>query len=285
MAIAQDRAQDEMATSKEIVNLRGSTVLLTGASRGIGAILAARLAAAGVHLVLAARDAAKLEAVRERCATVGAPARVVVADVSRPLDRELLAREAGEIDALINNAAVETPVAFLDQSQADIAAQIDTNLVAPIELTRLLLPGMLARRRGVIVNVSSMSGKVPTPFNTIYAATKYGLNGFSASLRLELEGSGVHVGTVCPSFVGETGMWVTSGGRAPARMPEVAPEKVVQGVFAVLGGASEVLVTARPIRSLLALREVFPGIEGPVMRRMGVIDAFRQRAETRKAGL
>jgi short-subunit dehydrogenase len=58
----------------------------------------------------------------------------------------------------------------------------------------------------VIVNVSSRSGKVPTPFNTIYAATNYRLNGFSASLRLELEGSGVPVGTVCPSFVGETGM-------------------------------------------------------------------------------
>jgi hypothetical protein len=68
-------------------------------------------------------------------------------------------------------------------------------------------------------------------------------------------------------------------------MPEVAPEKVVQGVFAVLGGASEVLVTPRRYAPLLALREVFPGIEGPVMRRMGVIDALRQRAETRKPGL
>ena len=141
-------------------------------------------------------------------------------------------------------------------------AQLLTNLAAPIELTRLVLPGMLERRRGAIVNVSSMSGKVATPYNAIYAATKHGLNGFTKSLRLELQGSGVHVGVVCPSFVADTGMWADTGQRAPALMREVKPEKVVRAVFAVLNGAGEVLVTPGPIRPLLVLREMFPSIEG-----------------------
>ncbi len=123
-----------------------------------------------------------------------------------------------------------------------------------------------------------MSGKSATPFNGIYAATKFGLNGFSGSLRLELEGSGVHVGVVCPSFVGETGMWANTGGRAPFMMREVRPEKVVQGVLAVIRGASEVLVTPGPVRPLLALREVFPGSDSVILRRLGVTDALKKRA-------
>jgi short-subunit dehydrogenase len=257
---------------------RGSTALLTGASRGIGAVLAPQLARAGIHLVLVARDAAKLQEVQSRCTAAGVRVRVLAADVSRAADRHALVREAGEIDILINNAAIETPLALADQTQDDVEAQIATNLVAPIELTRLFLPGMLARARGVIVNVSSMSGKVATPFNAIYAATKFGLNGFTASLRLELEGSGVDAGSVCPTFVGESGMWADTGVRAPPLMREVSPDKVVRGVLAVMGGAPQALVTPGPVRPLLALRELFPGIEGPALRRLGVLKAFKRRA-------
>ena len=186
--------------------------------------------------------------------------------------------EAGPIDILINNAAVEITRSLVDQTDRDVEAQLLTNLAAPIELTRLVLPGMLERRRGAIVNVSSMSGKVATPYNAIYAATKHGLNGFTKSLRLELQGSGVHAGVVCPSFVGRTGMWADTGQRAPALMREVKPEMVVRAVFAVLNGAGEVLVTPGPIRPLLALREMFPSIEGSVLRGLGVMEAMRARA-------
>jgi short-subunit dehydrogenase len=261
-----------------MITLSGSTVLLTGASRGIGVLLAHRLAGEGANLVLVARDAQKLEQVRADCVARGAAARAVVADITAPADRERLAREAGAVDVLINNAGVELTRALVDQTLVDIDAQLATNLAAPIALTRLLLPGMLARRRGVIVNMSSIAGKGATPFSAVYAATKFGLNGFTASLRLELEGSGVHAGTVCPSFVGETGMWADTGGRAPALMREVRPEKVVRGVLAVIGGAGEVLVTPGPIRPLLALRELFPSIDGPVLRGLGVMAILRKRA-------
>jgi short-subunit dehydrogenase len=264
-----------------IQELRGSIALVTGASRGIGAVLAPRLAAEGMHLVLSARDAAKLDAVRALCDKPGVTVRTIAADVSIAADRERLVNEAGDIDVLVNNAGMEIPRAVADQAAADITAQIATNLEAPIQLTRLVLPRFLARHRGTIVNVSSMSGKSATPFNAIYSATKFGLNGFSGSLRIELEGTGVHVGVVCPSFVGETGMWADGGLRAPAIMREVTPEQVVRAVISVMRGAPEVLVTPGPIRPLLAFRELFPGVDRVLLRRLGVTEAFKKRATRR----
>src|SRR5205823_6599664 len=159
---------------------------------------------------------------------------------------------------LVNNAGIEIPVRVVEQTDEEVAQQLDTNLIAPIDLTRRVLPQMIARRAGVIVNISSMSGKSPTPFNSIYASTKYAINGFTASLAMELEGSGVHAGVVCPSFVADAGMWADTGVRAPKLMREVAPAKVAQAVLKVIRGAGEVLVTPGPVRPLLALRELFP---------------------------
>ena len=100
-----------------------------------------------------------------------------------------------------------------------------------------------------------MSGKSPTPYNAIYSATKYALNGFVASLALELEGSGVHVGTVCPSFVADAGMWADSGVQAPTLMKEVPLNQVLKAVKAVLSGSTtEVLVTHLQSSAFGALR-------------------------------
>lgn len=259
--------------------LRGKRVLLTGASRGIGVHIAERLAREGVELVLVARDQQKLGAVAERCRELGAKVEVLAADVSRAEDRARLLKEAGEIDILINNAGVELSRRLIDQSESDVRSQIEINLVAPIELSRAFVPGMIARGRGVIVNVSSMSGKSATPFNSIYAATKHGLNGFSSSLGVELHGTGVHVGVVCPSFVSEAGMWADGGLKAPAALPEVPPEAVVNAVLKVIRGSLEVLVTPGPIRPLLALRQLAPSLEGPMLRAMGVSKVFSKRGD------
>jgi short-subunit dehydrogenase len=260
------------------MELRGRTVILTGASRGIGAVLALRLARDGPHLVLAARDARQLENVASRCSALGARVTAVAADLASAEDRDRLVGAAGSVDVLINNAGVETTTKVTDQTRALVETQIATNLIAPIELARLLIPAMLAQRRGVIVNVSSMSGKVATPYNAVYSATKFGLNGFSAAIRYELEGTGIHVGTVCPSFVGETGMWADTGVRAPAAMREVPPAKVVEAVLKVISGAREVLVTPRPVRPLLVLREIFPALEPSIVKAMGIVDVCRGRA-------
>ncbi|HXW05771.1 MAG TPA: SDR family NAD(P)-dependent oxidoreductase [Vicinamibacterales bacterium] len=261
-----------------MTTLRGSTILLTGASRGLGTVIAVRLAAEGANLVLAARDVPQLEQCRATCEAQGVTVLTVPTDVSLSGDRERLVAQAGPVDVLVNNAGVEITEALRSQSVEEIETQIATNLTAPIALTRLVLPGMLGRRRGVIVNISSMSGKGATPFNSVYAATKFGLNGFTASLRLELEGSGVHAGTVCPSFVAGKGMWADRGLPAPRLMREVSPERVAAAVLEVIRGAAEVLVTPAPIRPMLALRELFPRLEGAVLRRLGVMDVLKRRA-------
>lgn len=259
-------------------SLQGATALVTGASRGIGVFIARRLAAEGMSLVLSARDASKLEKLRDELVAKGTKVRVVPCDVRSAADRARLVEEAGPIDVLVNNAGLEITRAFADQSEADVLAQIETNLIAPIELTRLVLPGLIAKRRGAVVHVSSMSGKSPTPYNAIYAATKFGLNGFSSSVTIELAGSGVHTGVVCPGFVAEAGMWADTGLRAPAMMREVRPEAVADGVVAVIRGAEEVLVTPTPVRPLLALRELAPKLTGSLLARMGVLDTLKARA-------
>lgn len=262
--------------------LKGKRALVTGASRGIGVYIARAFAKEGIDLVLAARDVAKLDAVAAECRGLGVAVRVLAADVSRAADRLHLIAEAGNIDILVNNAGIEITKALASQTEEDVRAQIETNLIAPIELTRAALPAMLSKKSGIIVNVSSMAGKGATPFNAVYSATKHGLNGFTASLRAELQGSGVHAGVVCPGFVSEAGMWAKTGMSAPASMREVTPDQVVRGVMRVLDGAPEVLVAPGPMRPLLALRELAPSIEGRILRTMGITKVLAARAESNK---
>jgi short-subunit dehydrogenase len=256
-------------------------VIITGASRGIGAEIAKSLAADGGALVLAARDERGLETTAAAVRSAGARAVPVVADMAIQADRERLigiAEAEGPVEVLINNAGVETPVPVVEQTLDEIEMQLRVNLHAPIMLTRLMLPKMMRRSRGCIVMVSSMSGKSATPFNAVYASTKYGLNGFVGSLRFELEGTGVHVGAVCPGFV-SGGMWADGGVKAPALLREVSIGKVVKGVRKVMAGSQEVLVTPGPVRPLLALSQLAPSLTGPVLRGLGVLDALKKRAQ------
>lgn len=252
-------------------------ILLTGASRGLGAFLAPALAK-GNHLVLVARDADRLARVAETVRAAGGDATVVAADVTSPDDRARLVATAGDVDVLIHNAGIEIAVALADQSPDDIGRQLDLNLAAPIQLTRALLPGMIARGRGAVVFISSMSGKTPTPWNSVYAATKHALVGFASSLRIELRGTGVHSSVVCPTFVAETGMWSETGVKAPALSREVTPAAFVRAVRRAIDGAPEVLVVSAPVRPLLALAQLFPGLDAVVLGWLGVLDALRARA-------
>lgn len=264
-------------------DLRGMNAIVTGASRGIGPYIARALAAEGVHLALAARSAEQLEGTRAACEAQGVRAIVVPTDVTSPDDlralKETAERELGPVDILVNNAGIEVTKSVEHVGQGEVDAILRTNLDAPIRMTKLVLPGMLERRRGSIVNVSSMAGKAATPYNAIYSATKHGLNGFTSSLDAELDGTGVHAGVVCPAFVGSAGMWADTGKTAPRMMREVSPENVAKAVLKVIRGAPEALVTPGPIRPLLALQELAPSIRKPVLKRLGILRVFRERAE------
>jgi short-subunit dehydrogenase len=272
--------------------LRGKRAIVTGASRGIGVYIAKALADRGVDLALAARSADALDETRRQCEAYGVKAIAVACDVSSPDDqRRLVAaaeRDLGGVDILVNNAGIEYTDSLNNLSREQVDALLLTNLNAPIWLTKLVLPSMLKVRRGAIVNVASLTGKSPTPFATIYAASKAGLIGFSRSLQSEMAGSGVTVGVVCPGFVSDAGMWAEheSGGvvKAPSMARPVSPQKVATAVVRCAERGGEILVSSGPIRPLFALGELSPGFAQSLIKRMGIRDLFKAEAERLKQG-
>ncbi|TME54981.1 MAG: SDR family NAD(P)-dependent oxidoreductase, partial [Chloroflexi bacterium] len=158
------------------MNLEGKTALVTGASRGIGPHLAAALAGRGMNLVLAGRSAGELEAVAAEQRKLGVSVLAVATDLLDADARTLLVgaceREFGGVDVLVNNAGGDPLREFDEMSIEENLAILDLNLSAPIALTHLVLPGMLARGRGHIVNISAMAGRVSFPFTEAYAAAK-----------------------------------------------------------------------------------------------------------------
>jgi NAD(P)-dependent dehydrogenase (short-subunit alcohol dehydrogenase family) len=183
----------------------GRVVVLTGASAGIGRELALRLAAERPRLVLAARDAAKLEEVAARCRELGAEALVVPTDVGDEAACGELVRRAveafGGVDLLLLNAGQDM-WARLDELEepAILERLMRVNYLGPAWIARHALPHLVARR-GRIVVVSSLAGLTGVPTRTGYCASKHALHGFFDSLRCELATSGVSVTLVCPDFV------------------------------------------------------------------------------------
>lgn len=196
------------------MELNGSRVLVTGASRGIGAELARSLAAAGAQLALVARTREPLE---KLAADTGGMA--YVTDLTdRSESRSLIERvEAdGPIDVLINNAGVDTTGRLATFPPEDIDSLLELNLHVPIQLCRQVLPGMLQRRRGHVVNVSSLAGTFAIPGLSVYTASKAGLSHFSAGLRAEVKGKGVGV-TLVEIGPARTEMMDTLRAYPPAR--------------------------------------------------------------------
>ncbi len=179
------------------------TALVTGASLGIGLELARELARDGHDLVLLARSReALLSLARELEAAHGVAARVLVADLARPEACAEIVRQLSEqgvaIDVLVNNAGFGSYGPFAQSDLARELEMIQVNVTALVQLTRLLLPGMLERRRGFILNVASTAAFQPGPLMAVYYATKAFVLSFSDALRNELRGSGVRVTALCP---------------------------------------------------------------------------------------
>ena len=151
-------------------NLRGANAIVTGASRGIGVYIARALAKEGVNLALAARSTTELETVRAEMEALGVRAIAIQCDVAKAADRAELVRrtdaELGSIDILINNAGIERVARFDEALESDILDTLTINLEAPMLLTRAIVPGMLARNRGHVVNIASGAGKVGVAYGT-----------------------------------------------------------------------------------------------------------------------
>ena len=181
--------------------LEGRRALVTGGSRGIGAVIAGRLAAMGADLVLAADDEAGLEQVAAQIGAAGGNAEVVRLDLRDPTAVADLARRAHDVDVLVNNAAPgQGSAPFLDTSDEAWDLQFDLILRAAVRLMRPLGRAMAERGQGAIVNISSASVKTAAPFVTPYAAAKAAMELVTRAAALELGPSGVRVNAVAPSF-------------------------------------------------------------------------------------
>jgi short-subunit dehydrogenase len=187
------------------MELKGRTVVVTGASQGIGEKLAERFAEAGATVLVAARSADKLAAVAER---IGGE--WIAVDLGDPDQVDGFAAaclaKLGQVDVLVNNAGVETTEAFVAVERDRLRAVARLNYEATVLLTRDFLTPMLARGTGHIVQMSSLAGAIPFPGLAVYAGTKAGLTNFTETLRLELRRTGVGLTVVSPGPV-DTDMW------------------------------------------------------------------------------
>jgi uncharacterized protein len=247
------------------VNLGGQTVLLTGATGGIGHAIARRLARDGAVLVLTGRRSEVLEPLAAE--TGGRALAVDLADASAV---ERLAADCTEANVLVANAAVPASGDALDFSIEEIDRALAVNLRAPMVLSRLLAERMVARGRGHIVLISSLSGKFASPGSAIYSATKFGLRGFGQGLRGDLRSRGVGVSVVFPGFVRDAGMFHDAGTRLPSFVGTSTPEEVAEAVArAIEHDRGEIEVAPVGMRAGVALAGLAPGVSSTIARRLG----------------
>jgi short-subunit dehydrogenase len=237
------------------MKLDGAVALVTGASSGIGRATAAALAARGARVVALGRDRERLEGVGER---------QVLWDLAEP---GAVADEIGPVDVLVNNAGAGWAGPFVETP--DVERLVAVNLAAPILLTRALLPGMLERGRGHVVNVASIAGFVGPREEAVYAATKGGLIAFSESLRYELRGTGVGVTLVAPGVVA-TPFFERRGRPYDRRWPRpIPPERVAEAIArAIEDGKDEVFVPGW-MGAVARLRGAAPGLFRAFAARFG----------------
>jgi 3-oxoacyl-[acyl-carrier protein] reductase len=186
--------------------LDGRVALVTGGSRGIGAAVCAELGAAGARVVVNyVRDAAAAERVCDGIRAAGGEAVAVPGDVSTPAGAQALVdgveQDVGEIDVLVNNAGITRDNLIMKLSEDDWRQVIDTNLAGAFFTCRAVARPMLKRRRGAIVNMSSVVGVHGNPGQTNYAASKAGLIGLTKALAKELGGRGVRVNAIAPGYI------------------------------------------------------------------------------------
>lgn len=247
------------------MNLSGRSVLVTGATGGLGHAIARALAARGATLVVSGR---RVEVLEPLAAELGG--RALACDLARAEDLERLVAEAGRIDVLVANHALPASGAVDRMTVADIDRALDVNLRAPLVLARLLAEPMIARRSGHIVLVSSLAGKFASQGGALYSATKFGLRGFGLGLREDLRPHGVGVSVVSPGFIRDAGMFADSGATLPPGVGTKAPEDVALAVArAIEGDRAEIDVAPVALRLGAALGSVAPGPVSAIARRLG----------------
>lgn len=271
------------------------TAIVTGASHGIGPFIVRALAKEGMNLVLAARSGDELEQVAT-AADIRASGVHVLTVPTDVTEREALSalvsaaeRTFGSVDVLVNNAGRDFQREFHTYSADDVEEMIQLNLIGPMELTRLLLPGMLQRKQGHIVNISSLGGSVGFPFTEVYSAAKDGLIAFTRVLRADYRQAGVSssvliLGPIKDAGTGartmqEVNLPLSALGKASMSPPEAVAQAVLKSLRR---DKAEIVVMPGPGRLMRVLMTLLPGI-GPLMNQMtGSTRTMKQVADFRE---
>ena len=256
--------------------MENKVAIITGASEGIGKAIAERFVREGACVALAARSEDKLRALAEQLGE--GRALVVPTDVADPAQAERLVQQTvekfGGIDVLVNNAGFGLYAPVHEMDWEHFREMWEVNFFAAIRLARLALPH-LRQRRGAIVNISSVAGKIPLPYMGAYCASKFALNTISSSMRMELKQAGVRVVVVLPGRVAT--QFHIAAYRDGKNLPGVFQRRASQGVTAekvadvalraLLRGSREVVVPVR-LRVAMGLRALMPGVADFVLSRM-----------------
>ena len=224
--------------------------LVTGASRGIGKGIALRFAREGYNVILFGRDVAALKKVEEEVKSFGVNSEIFSGDiadenfVNESVNK--IIKSYGRIDHLVNNAGMGIMKRIIDSSLDDFKKQIDVNLYGAFNLSKAILPSMMERRSGSIINIISLAGKNPLSPGGLYSATKHGALGFTKSLMLEVREYNIRVAAICPGSVDTS---FGSGAHSARKEKILKPEDVADTVFAVI---------KLPVRALISEIDLRP---------------------------
>ncbi|WP_407939556.1 SDR family NAD(P)-dependent oxidoreductase [Nocardia terrae] len=250
------------------MRVHGSVALVTGGSSGIGAAIAERLAARGAQVLVHGHLAEEVEAISERLGGRG-----LVADFAMPEQRTGLAREAlaafGRVDILVANAGLGWSGPFTEMPLDRLRRVVDVNLLGHMELTRLLLPGMVERDCGSVCFTSSIAGRLGVAGEAVYAASKAGIDMFAESLRAEAAGTGVEIGVVVPAAV-RTGFFDRRGRPYDRTLPRpIAPEVVADAALRMITDGTPETWVPGWLRAAAAIRTLAPAGYRRLSRRFG----------------
>ncbi len=254
------------------MNVAGKSVLLTGATGGLGHAIARRLAAEGARVILSGRRGDLLETL---AGEIGGE--VAAADLSDPAAVRALAAAHADVDILVANAGLPGSGWLRTYSDDQIERVLHVNLHAPIILTHALAPHMVDRGSGHLVFMSSLSGKTATAGSSLYNATKFGLRGFAGAMRAELHGTGIGVSTIFPGFIRDAGMFADANVKLPPGVGTKTPEQVAEATLrAIERNRGEVDVAPVGLKVGSLLGGIAPETAARVWRKTGGPDVAMQ---------
>ena len=256
------------------MNLKGKTVVVTGASSGIGRSVALEMARRGANVVLGARRLDRLESVAAECRKLDVTAKAIATDVTRREDCRLLIAEAGDVDVLVNNAGFALLDPIAEAKPDDLRAMMDTNYFGAMNCIQAVLPQMLARREGTIVNVGSITGIMGFAGMGGYCATKFAIIGMTEALRDEVIGRGVRVALVCPGTTDTEFFVKAERGKMPAAsrlMLAVKPERVARAVCDAAEDGRYRRILPLLGATYMRMKEIFPRLAHLLMRRVSAM--------------